>query len=125
MLPRVASFALVLLALSVAPISAAPAAAKKARNVLFLFEDDGGLALGAYGDKAMQSPHLDALAARGTVFDAATTSVSSCSPSRASLLTGIPTHQNGQWGLLVRRRCVGRVKGVLVAAVVGTRIGKC
>jgi N-sulfoglucosamine sulfohydrolase len=68
--------------------------------VLFLFEDDGGFALGAYGDKVSQTPHLDALAARGTVFDQAYTSVSSCSPSRASLLTGLPTHQNGQFGLL-------------------------
>ncbi len=71
-----------------------------ARSVLFLFEDDGGFALGAYGDAAIKTPHLDALAARGTTFDNAFTSVSSCSPSRASLLSGIPTHQNGQFGLL-------------------------
>ena len=71
-----------------------------ARGVLFFFEDDGGLALGAYGDTVTNTPHLDALAARGTVFENAYTSVSSCSPSRASLLTGLPTHQSGQFGLL-------------------------
>ena len=89
--------AVVIAAVAAAPEPTAP---PKKRNVLLLFEDDGGMALGVYGDKVMQSPHLDGLAARGTVFDAAATSVSSCSPSRASLLTGIPTHENGQWGLL-------------------------
>jgi len=83
-----------LLSLAFAAASAAP------RGVLFLFEDDGGLALGAYGDALARTPNLDALAARGTLFEHAYTSVSSCSPSRASLLTGLPTHQNGQFGLL-------------------------
>ena len=71
-----------------------------ARNVLFLFEDDGGFALGAYGDTNGATPHLDAFAAsKGTTFDAAYTTVSSCSPSRSSLLTGIATHENGMYGL--------------------------
>lgn len=70
------------------------------RNVLFLFEDDGGFALGAYGDTNGATPNIDALAtSKGTTFDAAYTSVSSCSPSRASLLTGIATHENGMYGL--------------------------
>ena len=59
------------------------------RNVLFLFEDDGGFALGSYGDTNGATPRLDKFAAaQGTTFDSAYTSVSSCSPSRASLLTG-------------------------------------
>jgi len=70
------------------------------RNVLFLFEDDGGFSLGAYGDTKIPTPNLDKLASKGTVLDNFFTSVSSCSPSRASLLTGLPTHQNGQFGLL-------------------------
>jgi len=36
---------------------------------------------------------------RSVVFTQAFTSVSSCSPSRASLLTGLPSHQNGMYGL--------------------------
>ena len=39
------------------------------------------------------------LASRGTLYNKAWTAVSSCSPSRASLLTGIPPHQNGMYGL--------------------------
>ena len=70
-----------------------------ARNVLFLLVDDGGFELGAFGNKAISTPNIDALAARSTAFDAAFTSVSSCSPSRSAILTGLPTHQNGMYGL--------------------------
>jgi N-sulfoglucosamine sulfohydrolase len=75
----------------------APCAAKKA--VLFLFEDDGGFALQPYGETTLPTPHLNRLAACGVTFDRAFTSVSSCSPSRASLLSGMPTHESGMYGL--------------------------
>lgn len=52
--------------------------------------DDGGFESGAYNNSAISTPHLDALARRSLVFRNAFTSVSSCSPSRASLLTGLP-----------------------------------
>ncbi|XP_022445121.1 N-sulphoglucosamine sulphohydrolase isoform X1 [Delphinapterus leucas] len=61
--------------------------------------DDGGFESGAYNNSAITTPHLDALARRSLVFRNAFTSVSSCSPSRASLLTGLPQHQNGMYGL--------------------------
>ena len=52
--------------------------------------DDGGFESGAYNNTAISTPHLDALARRSLVFRNAFTTVSSCSPSRASLLTGLP-----------------------------------
>ena len=55
--------------------------------------------LGCFGNAAIATPHLDALAARGTAFDRFHTTVSSCSPSRASLMSGLPTHENGMYGL--------------------------
>ncbi|KAK3857909.1 hypothetical protein Pcinc_035858 [Petrolisthes cinctipes] len=61
--------------------------------------DDAGLELKAYGNTACKMPHLDTLAERSVVFTSAFTSVSSCSPSRAALLTGLPVHQNGMYGL--------------------------
>ncbi|KAM7302054.1 N-sulfoglucosamine sulfohydrolase [Ixodes scapularis] len=61
--------------------------------------DDGGFETGVYNNTVCQTPHLVELARRGVVFDRAFTSVSSCSPSRASLLTGLPQHQNGMYGL--------------------------
>lgn len=69
------------------------------RNILFLLVDDGGFDIGAFGNRAIRTPHIDALASRSTAFDQAFTAVSSCSPSRSAILTGLPTHQNGMYGL--------------------------
>ncbi|XP_063824658.1 N-sulphoglucosamine sulphohydrolase [Ostrinia nubilalis] len=71
----------------------------KAKNVLVLLADDGGFEIGAYMNKICQTPNIDGLARRGVIFNNAFTSVSSCSPSRAALLTGTPSHQNGMYGL--------------------------
>lgn len=45
-------------------------------------------ALGAYGDDAAQTPHIDALAEHGAVFDRAYCNTPLCAPSRASMMTG-------------------------------------
>lgn len=55
--------------------------------------------LGLYGNTVIHTPNLDALAATGTAFTSAYTHVSSCSPSRSALLSGLPSHQNGMYGL--------------------------
>jgi N-sulfoglucosamine sulfohydrolase len=75
------------------------AQAKSAKNVVIIIADDLGMQLGCYGDKAIRSPNIDTLAKRGVRFARAYATVSSCSPSRASILTGLFTHQNGQYGL--------------------------
>ena len=87
------------IALATAGASAAPASAADTRSVLLLIGDDHGLEVGAYGDPVVRTPHLDRLAARGTRFTSAFATVSSCSSSRAVMLTGLHTHQNGQYGL--------------------------
>ncbi|KAG8129190.1 hypothetical protein E2320_015867 [Naja naja] len=69
------------------------------RNVLLIVADDGGFESGVYNNTVIKTPNLDALAQRSLIFRNAFTSVSSCSPSRASLLTGLPQHQNGMYGL--------------------------
>src|SRR5262245_31905809 len=79
--------------------SAAPAAEPARHNILLLVADDLGLDLGCYGNTVIKTPHLDALAKNGVRFSHAFAAVSSCSPSRASLYSGLHTHTSGQYGL--------------------------
>lgn len=65
----------------------------------FVLADDGGFEMGTYLNKICQTPNLDKLAKNSLIFNKAFTSVSSCSPSRSALLTGLPSHQNGMYGL--------------------------
>src|SRR5437762_9184678 len=58
------------------------------RNVVLIIADDLGLDLGCYGNTAIRTPNLDRLAKRGVRFAKAYATVSSCSPSRASIYTG-------------------------------------
>lgn len=86
----------------VAAVSAAPVTGQapkgRQRNVLLLISDDQGLDLGCYG-VAVATPRLDRLAGQGTLFRQGYAAVSSCSPSRAVINTGLYTHQNGMYGL--------------------------
>jgi N-sulfoglucosamine sulfohydrolase len=87
-----------LLSLALSLVLALPAVAGP-KNVVLLVADDLGMQVGCYGDKVTRTPNIDALAAAGTRFTHGFASVSSCSPSRATLLTGMPTHMCGQYGL--------------------------
>jgi N-sulfoglucosamine sulfohydrolase len=86
-----------LLSLAAALGAAGPAAAAP-KNVVLLVADDLGLQLGCYGDPVAKTPNLDALAKSGTRFTHAFASVASCSASRGTILTGLPTHACGQYG---------------------------
>jgi choline-sulfatase len=58
-------------------------------SLLFLFSDQHCQKIsGCYGDKIVETPHLDELAAGGVVFDSAYCPSPICVPSRMSLLTG-------------------------------------
>ena len=69
------------------------------RNVLILLADDYGMQSGTYGNKVCKTPNLDSLAQRSLIMEHGFTSVSSCSPSRSAILTGLPQHENGMYGL--------------------------
>ena len=63
-------------------------AAAQPYNVLFISIDDLRPMLGCYGDASIETPHIDRLAAAGTVFDRAYCQQAICAPSRSSVLTG-------------------------------------
>ena len=65
-------------------------------NVLFILCDDlRPDALGCYGSKHVKTPNIDALAKGGVRFANAFCTTSLCSPSRASILTGVYAHRHG------------------------------
>ncbi|NJB87047.1 arylsulfatase A-like enzyme [Lewinella marina] len=70
-------------------------------NILLFLADDWSYPhAGAYGDPVVQTPNFDRLAAGGMLFTNAYCASPSCSPSRASILTGRYPHQNGAMGNL-------------------------
>jgi arylsulfatase A-like enzyme len=82
---------LMLLALSTPLLAQAPD--EPPNFVVILIDDAALMDLGAYGGEA-RTPHIDALAARGSLFTQFRTSPL-CAPSRAMLLTGIDSHRTG------------------------------
>ena len=80
---------------SVPPPPPRPQAPPGAPNVLFIVLDDVGFAqVGAFGADVIRTPNIDRLAARGLRFNNFTVNPF-CSPSRASLLTGMNSHSVG------------------------------
>jgi arylsulfatase A len=75
-------FAVVLPSLGISP--------EERPNIIYILSDDLAQGdVGAYGQKLIQTPNLDRMAAEGTRFTQAYCGTSVCAPSRASLLTGL------------------------------------
>lgn len=67
-----------------------PARAADKPNIIFILSDDLAMGdLGCYGQKLIQTPHIDRMAAEGTRYTQAYCGTSVCAPSRTSLLTGL------------------------------------
>ena len=65
-------------------------------NLLFVFSDQQRYtALGANGNKVVQTPNIDSMAAQGMVCDNMFSNHPLCSPFRAILLTGRYGFKNG------------------------------
>ncbi len=61
-------------------------------NIIFVLADDLGYGdLGCYGQKQIQTPNLDRLAAEGMRFTDHYAGTTVCAPSRCSLMTGLHT----------------------------------
>lgn len=65
-------------------------------NIVLLVADDlGWRDLSCYGSEIHETPHVDALAARGVRFTDAYANAPNCAPSRACLLTGLYAPRHG------------------------------
>jgi N-sulfoglucosamine sulfohydrolase len=64
---------------------------------LLLLTDDQSAHLSCLGTRGIQTPHVDALAQAGVLFQRAYATCASCSPARSAILTGIMPHANGHW----------------------------
>lgn len=72
---------------------------QKRPHILFLFTDQQrGDWMGCMGDKHAITPHIDALAADGTLFTQGYSCTPTCTPARACLLTGQDPWHNGMVG---------------------------
>jgi len=79
-----------------AALNLASGAESKHPNVLFVLCDDlRPSALGCYGSPHVKTPNIDRLANEGVRFENAFCTTSLCSPSRASILSGLYAHTHG------------------------------
>lgn len=103
---RTAPWALAVVVLSVVQLASA---AKP--NILFIAIDDQNDWIGCLGGHPQaQTPNIDRLAARGTVFLNAHCQSPLCNPSRTSLLTGLRPSTTGIYGLAPWFRTVERFR---------------
>jgi N-acetylglucosamine-6-sulfatase len=66
------------------------------RNIVFILTDDHRFdAMGFMGHPFLETPHLDSLARNGAHMANTFVTTSLCSPSRATILTGMYAHQHG------------------------------
>ncbi|XP_038064286.1 N-sulphoglucosamine sulphohydrolase-like isoform X2 [Patiria miniata] len=92
---KMAMLVLGVVCLLLAHVSASP----PKKNALVIIADDAGFETQVYNNSVCKTPNIDQLAQSSVVIRHAYTSVSSCSPSRSAILTGLPQHQNGMYGL--------------------------
>ncbi|MCI0461086.1 MAG: sulfatase-like hydrolase/transferase [Gemmataceae bacterium] len=72
------------------------AAEPRRPNVVFILTDNhGAWTLGCYGNPDIRTPNIDRLAREGTLFTRCFSSNAVCSPTRATLLTGLIPSQHG------------------------------
>lgn len=86
----------IVLASTVLFVSIASTGAAASPNILvFIADDMGARDSGAYGHPHIRTPQIDQLATDGLLFTSAFLTCSSCSPSRASILTSRYPHNTG------------------------------
>jgi arylsulfatase A-like enzyme len=85
-----------LLVIFVALAAGAVSADPRPINLLFILTDNQPASIiGAYGNPDVRTPHIDRLASEGMRFTSALAANGMCSPTRATLMTGLMPSQHG------------------------------
>lgn len=92
---RALPFCSIVAALIASAISSLRAADTPTNLVLIVADNQGAWTLGCYGNRDVRTPNIDRLAAEGMRFTRAFSPNGVCSPTRASLLTGLMPSQHG------------------------------
>lgn len=88
-------FFILLVALFLLPAAPVWAQAKRPNVILVITDDQRWDCLSCAGHPHLKTPHLDRLAREGIHFKNAFCTTSLCSPSRASILSGLYAHRHG------------------------------
>lgn len=119
----------------VAWVALAPAAQAQVRrrptgrkpNILMIMADQHRFdCVGAYGNKAIHTPHIDRIAREGVRFDCAYSSTPTCTPARAALLTGLSPWHHGMlaYSDIAERYPLEKPRALAEAGYQTTTIGK-
>lgn len=66
-------------------------------NILWLTSEDHGPQMGCYGDQLARTPNVDALAAKGMIFNRAWSVYPVCAPARTAIISGMyPASTGGE-----------------------------
>ena len=96
----------------------------KGPNILFIAIDDQNDWIGCLGGHPqVKTPHIDGLAARGTLFTNAHCQAPLCNPSRSSLLSGLRPSSIGIYGLVPGLREVAPLKAHVTLPQTYTQAG--
>jgi arylsulfatase A-like enzyme len=64
-------------------------------NILWLTSEDHGPQMGCYGDQNARTPNVDALAAKGMIFNRAWSVAPVCAPARTAIISGLYPSSSG------------------------------
>lgn len=95
MIAGVRRLALIVAVVVLAAVAATSAEGRPPNIVLILTDNQGAWTLGCYGNPDIRTPNIDRLAREGTLFERCFSSNAVCSPTRATLLTGLIPSQHG------------------------------
>ncbi|MGH7488140.1 MAG: sulfatase-like hydrolase/transferase, partial [bacterium] len=96
-------------------------------NILLLMADQlRADCVGAYGNRVIETPNLDRIAAEGVRFTSAYTCTPSCTPARSALLTGLSPWHHGMLGMtrMASRYPLEKARALAAAGYYTTVVGK-